>query len=113
EEPEPLYRLLPFSHPEFNEYLSKVKLASDGILPESNPLDEEEKQRETYWENYHWHNSKKLLSTNTARKPPVQKAQKTGKGNQSMDRREKREAGRARKYEQVYLNQMYQYAASL
>lgn len=111
EDSELLYKLLPFSHPEFDEFLAKVKLSPDVILPESNDLDEEERQRQAYWEQYFINNPKKQIAPPP--KPKVVVQQKVGKGNQAMDRKAKREAGRARKYEQVYSNQMYQYAASL
>lgn len=98
-------KLLAFSNHILDPYLESIKVEQDVVIEG----DEEENAEET--ELYHWVNSNKPTSTKRVliRAPPPQA---TGKG-QSMDRFQRRAAGKARRKDQKYLNQMTRYAQSL
>jgi hypothetical protein len=105
--------LLPFSNHILDPHLQSIHLDVKH-LPNKNEYDDKAER-----EQVHWRNPKKLLvATNTEptghgvkttiKKPMLNK----GRG-QPVDIVEKRSQGKLRKWEQVYLNQMQRYAASL
>jgi hypothetical protein len=105
------FSLLPFTNPIFDPHLESIRLAIDDEASSS----AESSGGQIYHENTHWHNSKKPLINKQPwkplRKPPTIRAP-TGKG-QSDDRQERRQMGRLRKTDQLFLKQMQRYAASL
>ncbi|CAZ81942.1 unnamed protein product [Tuber melanosporum] len=115
-------KILAFSNPAFDKYLEQIRLPGD-ILAEEGSEDHEEEDEQAYYEKTHWHNPRNPLVTARIRAQralpkPVAKvrgavAVAPGAKTQDQDRAVRRAAGRARKWEQVYLNQMYQYASSL
>lgn len=115
-------KILAFSNPAFDKYLEKIRLPVD-IMAEEGSEDHEEEGGQTYVEKTHWHNPRNPLVTARIRAQralpkPVAKVRgavavaPSGR-TQDQDRAARRAGGRARKWEQVYLNQMYQYASSL
>ncbi|KAG0641019.1 hypothetical protein HOY80DRAFT_902973 [Tuber brumale] len=115
-------KILAFSNPEFDKYLEQIRLPAD-ILAEEGSEDHEAEDGQAYFEKTHWHNPRNPLVTARIRAQralpkPVAKvrgavAVAPGAKTQDQDRVARRAAGKARKWEQVYLNQMYQYASSL
>lgn len=111
-------KILPFHNPEFDPYLERIKLPVD----DDAEGDAQDEQGQGYVEKTHWHNPRNPLVTariKAARSLPKAPtkvkgavAPLGGKG-QQMDKTQKRAAGKLRKWEQVYLNQMYSYASSL
>ncbi|RPA99632.1 P-loop containing nucleoside triphosphate hydrolase protein [Choiromyces venosus 120613-1] len=115
-------KILAFSNPAFDKYLEQIRLPVD-IMAEEGSEDHEEEDDQVYYEKTHWHNPRNPLVTARIRAQralpkPVAKVRGAvaiapGTKTQESDKAARRAAGRARKWEQVYLNQMYQYASSL
>ncbi|KAI5815299.1 hypothetical protein BZA77DRAFT_282187 [Pyronema omphalodes] len=104
--------LLPFTNPIFDPHLESIRLAIDEDASSSL----ESSSGQIYRETTHWHNSKKPLihkkPWKPLKKPTIIRAAPTGKG-QSGSLMERRQMGRLRKTDQLFLKQMQRYAASL
>ncbi|KAI5803830.1 hypothetical protein EDC01DRAFT_472866 [Geopyxis carbonaria] len=98
--------ILPFSNPIFDPFLEPIKLYNDVVY------EAEDDSSEGFREAYHWHNAAKPLIIRKRILPAVAVTQAVGKG-QSANKSERRAAGRARRKDQTYLNQMTRYAQSL
>jgi hypothetical protein len=111
----PTRSLLPFSNPIFDTHLESIRLAVDTLAVAEGSSDVN--NGSVYREETHWHNSKKPLTYTLARtqkKPSVMVQNRAAGGKGQPDNNwERRAMGRARKFEQNFLNQMQRYAASL
>lgn len=96
-------KLMAFSNEVIDPYLATLKVNQDVTIEGDLEEDPEETQR------YHWVNANKPTVT---KRVLIRPPQPVGKG-QSMDRFQRRQAGRARRKDQKYLNQMTRYAQSL